>query len=74
MRDAQVSVVGVRYPEKVFVGADDDCDAADGDDVFSHSRMVTGPAEPCCAAALPAADAAGVDVLYLLDLPICRPA
>jgi hypothetical protein len=43
--------------------------------VLSHSRNGADPAGPNCAAALPATDAAGdVDVLYLLDLPICRPA
>jgi hypothetical protein len=51
------------------------CFDVDVDGVSSHPRKDVGPAEPCCAAALPATNAAGVDVdvLYLLDLPICRP-
>ena len=52
----------------------DGCDGVVG--VYSRSQTESsGPAEPNCAAALPATDAAGVVVLlYLLDLPICRPA
>jgi hypothetical protein len=42
----------------------------DEDDVGAN---LAGPAEPYCAAALPATDAAGVVVLYMLNLPYYRP-
>jgi hypothetical protein len=35
--------------------------------------ILAGPAEPYCAAALPATDAAGGVVLYMLNLPYYRP-
>lgn len=42
-------------------------------DVVRIGANLAGPAEPCCAAALPATDAAGDVVLYMLNLPYYRP-
>lgn len=43
-------------------------------DVEVGIESVAVPAGPCCAAALPATDAVGVVVLYMLVVPVCRPA
>ena len=66
-RDVRGSVVDVLCPVKAC------CDDVVVVVEISHSRNSAGPAVPNCAAALPATDAAGVVVLFLLDLPICRP-
>lgn len=43
-------------------------------DVEVGIGSVAVPAGPCCAAALPATDAVVVVVLYMLVVPVCRPA
>ena len=76
LRDAPEKDVDVRCPSTMMGCGDDVDDCEGGAYSRSQTERISGPAEPNCAAALPATDAAGVDVvlMYLLDLPICRPA
>lgn len=66
-----VSVVDVLSPETGRAVVDV---VVDDIDVDGCVAIVAVPAGLCCAAALPATDAAGcIVVLYMLNLPYCRP-